>query len=258
MLSKKMIVSLALLVGVVLASVPALADTWSLAADYSSTAQGNRGWHYGAGSGLYFVTDASAFQTPVNYNAGGNRYLYFPVNYRATGGIAYALSDSMWVYDGGGSSIGADVAAGEVALMTNGNNQNSIVQWVAAVDGAYTYNVTFAQVGNSTNGVFVAQGDYTAQTYNQLGSENYFTGTASSQTYTYTGTVNLTAGQFLNFAVDALNQNGVNDFWNNTSLQTVQVDATIVSAPVPEPGSMMALATGLLGLVACSIRRRKS
>jgi hypothetical protein len=263
MKSKKFLFALALLVVV---TVPALATNWSLAGDFSSTTQGNNGWYYGTD---YYLTYSQAAAMATNGSCTsfvGDQYFghFSPAVdlWMLDAGVALFYSPqatSMYQYYNAGPWASGGIGAGKVAIMTSGATDHNVkARWVASIEGDYTYNVTFTDQTNSLNGVSVNWGDQNANTKIQLGAKTYITDAVSTQTYT--GTQHLLAGQYLEFVVDPHDANGNMHYIDNADkrFDVIGVDATITDVPAPEPGSLMAMATGLVGLVGFGIRRRKA
>lgn len=250
MIGKRFLLVLALLTMV---AVPAMATTWSLAGDFSSTTQGNNGWYYTKLWGGDLGTSASL------YSGTGFATSYKPETDVAlvmwggwpSGLFKTTAATTVYRYPMSWGAIGT-MAAGVVGMMPGNNGyQDTMAMWVAATEGDYSYNVTFsAAIAGATNGVRVLQNN----TY-EIGAMQFFSSTVTS--YTYSGTVHLTAGQSLSFEQHTNDSSGSMVFFDNYQCPITLVDATITDAQVPEPGSMMALASGLVGLVGFGIRRRK-
>jgi hypothetical protein len=268
-------------VAALLASIPALASSWNLANDFTTAANPNGQWFYGRSDGTnnFWEYHTAAWSSDWHgtgdnnstfYDAytGPPNYIYTPSsmiawnNYALAGQDAIAKSQAVSY-----SSRGGSVAAGTMVLETS-QARDEWVEWVAPSAGTYDVNVEFGGVGNSTaNYTQAVVKVYTVQpgwlpgqpgpdSFTQVWT-SYLDGTNSSRTFS-APSLSLASGQGLWFFVSRFDING-NDHWWDTSGANIftTLNATVSDASVPEPGSMMALATGLVGLIGFGVRRRR-
>jgi hypothetical protein len=152
--------------------------------------------------------------------------------------------------------------AGEMALFTGNGGWMPTARWRATADGDYTFNVDFRRVSNALLGVYVAtgSGDNSGGTVTNLFS-NFITN--DNPTRSYSGTVHLLAGQFIDFGLTAYGADGINhdgDMYQgfpHGTLQAVAVNATVSEAVTPEPSSLFALAMSGIAAGGMMIRRRR-
>jgi hypothetical protein len=271
----KFVFVMALVAILALVAVPVLGATWDLAADFTTLANpmgawqvgdGAQGWGpyhtingYGAKYNSVFAGQSAAFQT---WAYSGN-YVWGEC-IKNTG--AAGLSDYGAVYD-----------AGEVGLFQGCNDvwgwakhANSVLWTADANYDSITVNAKFSQIFAPTAGylsgctanVDVRFYDPTSQVSTDLlvdtisgyrgnPTTGYSDAIGTHNTTTWSGTTlnNIVAGQVIEFRV-----------WEPTHTDKNQtaISVTINSADVPEPGSMLALGSGLAGLLGFAIRRRRA
>lgn len=259
MFGKIILLALALMVVV---TVSASATTWDAYSGWTqrwiNPAQQdlNAPWYILAST----MDSGGAFVTP-NYNAyyadgsspvwnetisatqghGWGEQYWSPSIFKNTGADT-TVHPREWRYEGDWSgSESASAPAGSLILCANGGyiTQNKVaMRWKAVADGTYTVTATFT--GACTTGTNAGV------RFDVNGATQWTDSiTAYQQAKTYTHTFTLTAGQSLDAVV--------------TGQDAVMLNYTISDAPAntPEPGSMLALASGLVGLVGFGIRRRK-
>lgn len=263
--------AMAAMAGILLCVVSASAATWDFASSYTTASASNNQWVWGSPAympvGFMFPADL-----PVTVDNGGdwnapdyNTHSSAPIvrqGITACGPLVYNQTGSnVEMYQGpyGGSAAGhGTLCAGEVAMSISGNPFNPMARWRATVEGDYTYNVTFRAISNAWLGVGVEAGS---------GDNNNWPGTIASlnsgslngsvSTLTFTGSRHLAAGEYFDFYLTPLGEYNAHQ-WDVYTLNFVAVNATVSDAPVPEPGSMFALASGLVGLVGFGIRRKRA
>jgi hypothetical protein len=149
----------------------------------------------------------------------------------------------IWTANGDyGHTENVRIAAGAIAIGGNSSfipQNEAAIRWTATNAGTYSVTATFT--GACTTGTSANVG------FN-LGGVSQWSDAISTygQATTYTHTFTVTAGQTFDAVV--------------TGRDYVMLDYSITDAPVdtPEPGSMMAMASGLVGLLGFGIRRRKA
>lgn len=132
-------------------------------------------------------------------------------------------------------------------LNNSGQDRWAVLSYVAPAAGSYTFGVTFSNAAATpgcTTKAYVYMDPMGAA---WLAGTKLFEGevTATSSAFTGLTTVNLVAGDRLRFAVSGL---------GDVSFDSTRMSDTPVGA-LPEPGSLLAVAGGLIGLFA--VRRRK-
>lgn len=146
--------------------------------------------------------------------------------------------------------------AGQTTLMPGTSGVWAAIRWTAPATGQYVISALFTDQcldagAGKTTGVRVREGapDGVAYWTSTLSGfvgravNNYTDATGTNQSATYSGTLNLTAGQAIDFIVEA----------GSTKWLMTGVDITIATAPIPEPASLALLALGSLAL----LRRRR-
>lgn len=243
-----LLVVLAILACTLFAVVPVIANTWSLAADFSSTVNGNRGWWYGQ-EDYYTATDPTHWSVDWSANS-ASMYAgeVFATQFNPSvpmwgwGQVVYTTVPTTVSRYYGGTTTGT-IAGGVVLLgyyRGDGINPQDKhkVRWVAPAEGDYVFNVTFSRPANALNGVYVNKGDKSASphTLTKLVTEQYITDTTSAVSFTQG--VHLSSGQFLEFVVDTVGSDGVVHAWEGNRICFVQVDATITEGQAGTTGAI--------------------
>lgn len=234
--SVRFLVVLAILAGILVSVAPVVADTWSLAGDFSSTAQGNHGWYYRNAWGQSLGSSA-ALWGGTGFDTSYNMWTAVPIikwgGSGYTGSIFYTTQATGWgKYPMSWGQIGT-FPAGVVGFVTGDNNgQSTVARWVAAADGDYSYSVTFSAPPGSgdLNGVYVNS------SAGRLAGELFLS--ATNTAYSWTGSVHLLAGNFIDFVQDTQNASNVNTKWDNYELPVTLVNAIIYNTPVDTTGTI--------------------
>ena len=232
-----------------LTTVSASAATWDLAKDYSISNQNPNGaWTYGYIEGTAFTAYNS---TNIEDAAGNTQYTWRHNNDWDTWGN--------FAQDQGPNPIDAWTSYREVGQVTGGpgqENRQTTALWTATVAG--TYNVHVLVTGQSTKGggstvdTFVYQNlslidNGSVRGFYGRAVNNYTDRSGDSPFYAFDQVMTFAAGD--TFAV------GFNAADDGQSADNTGMEITITS--VPEPGSIVAMLSGLIGLAGFSIRRRK-
>jgi hypothetical protein len=229
--STKAMLTVAIVAVCVFPAAVSRADTtsWDIAGDFSETSNANGVWDYGY------------------YGVGGFHLL--PQKVSTSGTWAQTLGFTGWVPAEGytdpgvirntsGSSqtyVGITWAPGQLSLNPSGS-AITVARWAAPAAGTYNISATFTQLQGS-----VAQG---AEVYikDVQAFAKLLTGTGDTVTYTAANQV-LAAGDMVIFGAPG-----------NGNAQVVALSGTITA--VPEPGTIVLLGAGLLGLLAYAWRKR--
>ena len=224
-----------------LAALPAAAQTYDAAADFSAVNNANGVWSYGyedtLGSSLNLFTDQFA---PTATTSGWNKNIQYSV--------PMVIKNSGAAPDSGFADL--VIAPGQLVFHPGPQDQFGVVRFTASQSGLYTLNSSFVPVttdGTTTdvhvleNGVSLFDGLVTG-TYN-----------APHGTSFGPSALSLNAGDTVDFAVGyGANQNFYSD---STGLSAT---LTRSDAPVPEASTTVSLGLMLaLGLGAAVIARRK-
>ncbi len=255
MLRKSLCVGVVFLAGVLGAVSAVQAVTYSLANDFSYTNNSDTSiWSYRTGSDgaswgltetypLLMTTSnantvwGSAFPTSPTLAGDGN---YWGIGKNTTG------SDQVWAGY-------MTWKAGDV-MFHPGNSDTShyglVVSWLAPATGtadlAMTLTREFGDGWGDSVGYSVAQRSGATDTL--LQGLTHTIGPNAGDSVSYSQTVSVTAGNRVFFRID----NGANAGWDIT-----KADITVTLTPIPEPGTLALLASGLIGLIAYAWRKHK-
>jgi hypothetical protein len=250
--TSKILVLVAVVAFAMMLSVGAQADTWNLGPsfwDSWSTTNGQHPVSFG-----YSTTNAAldADLTGYNYNLYGSVGALWVLAYYGTPDVAnyvwfnYGANDQPVMETSYASSYNewAMVAPGEIAAVASTTKQ-SIIRWTAAVAGSYQIT---GSVGTRASTAQAYQISVNANQVLARGWTDASTDQANPSMAPFTYTVSLAAGDTVDFMARA----------NPTAsgIYPVIFDAVITDV-VPEPGSMLLLGMGVVGLAARVRARRK-
>lgn len=182
-----------------------LSKTFDLSSDFSVKNNPNQNWQYG-----YSATNSLApeeFRLDKNVDATGTVLFWHPDSNHGPGPGYYPyIAFNPTQQSQMGSSNGWAVRAGEVAMEASNTGQYSLVRFVAPTYGTYTVSARFAGVhfGLSTTDVHVLHNGTSlldADIDGYGGDASFHKVQGSNPTASYSGQVNLKAGDTLTFAV---------------------------------------------------------
>jgi hypothetical protein len=212
-------------------------------------------------SGLATTADAGPFSLAGNWSAtndGLNSWLYGRYTSASapdpTTFVKFSVYDTTWATGMGfwrtpsqidpnieknltasplSPCCGLSFAPGEVAF--GPYLGPAVARWTAPANGIYDIAAAFETIQSVND---------SPNAYVYWGSTQLFNQTATASGISYAGSVNMLAGQTIDFVVWGVNVNN----------KTTQVDATIT--PIPEPASMLLLGTGVIAVVRAVRRKR--
>jgi hypothetical protein len=233
--SKKctLISTFATLLGLAIVALPSVASAFSAAGDFSIASNPNGAWSYGWSTtlGSAFNLDSSSTN---NYQGSG--LSAWTSNLAADGsplvlhnGTANPLSDANSTFQ-----------PGQLALGPGFFLQYSVLRWTAPTSGTFSLSATFSglsSLGDSAD-VHILHDGVSIFDSNVTGSPS---------PVSFSGPVNITAGDTLDFAVGVGSDGNYNE------------DLTALSAAiaVPEPGTLGLVGMGLGCLLSFRFRKRK-
>ncbi len=258
--------------GLALVAMPTSAETWNLADDFSLTNNNGTGaWAYGyvdqASGNAFTLYDQSTsfYQSPGGWNQPlpywGNG------NWSDGGMVAKNTSSTAFIWTAWNKDPNYwYVEPGAVSLASGKNRSHlAAVRWTANFTGTIDLSATAIMSGKGGPQAMAVVKNSTILS-NELvdgfaGSGPDYTNRTGNWTKTFTSSIDVNVGDNIYFVHDLNYQTGygwaTNWGTNSWENRNVSLSATIVSQPTPEPGSMLALGSGLIGLLGFAVRRRK-
>lgn len=216
--------------GLSLATAQAATLTYDVANDFSAINNPNGAWSFGTFSGSTF----NAFSAPSVHHGVIQRWN----GASSDPSVDYNPSDSTVVASDWGTITWAPHA-----VLLNPYGGAAVARWTATTAGTADLNAVFteAQVAGTPPSVTIYRNNTQEWTYGA-----WITGSTSDSTTATLSGLSVAAGDTIDFVVS---QNGS---------KTIRLAATITETThVPEPSTLLLVATGLLGLMAYAWRKRR-
>jgi hypothetical protein len=228
MFSRKLTLILLLTLGLV--GIPAFSQTWNAFNDFAGPVNPNGAWSYGYGTTgssftLYDIYALNCFGTPLN--------CWQP--------LVTVIGTPNLTWNNTGNFVNFSTAVIPPGLTQHpGPSVDAITQWTAPLTGAYTISGFFQIADVNPSGIVGLVFENGTPLFQQelLGPPAQHPNTPGGIETFYFSALMLNAGDVISFGVN-------ND--GNFLFDTTHFNATVTA--VPEPGSMVLLASGLVGVV---------
>jgi hypothetical protein len=244
------LIVLAITAGILVAA-PCLATTWTAAPDFHAAYAGT-GYTYGPWS--YGYTDNVSLDLSGGYSFGLMSARDGSADYDRMSGIPGSDVNGMIIRNNTDTEWNG-IAPYGMALHPGSNNYKTVLRFTASTAGLYSVDSRFELqwIGQETQwGTLSGQSDSHVIKYVNSTSVSQLAGKillSGDSTLSYIDSVSLNAGESIDFI---LGEGG-----NGYLYDITRVAVTVTSQDVPEPGSMLALGTGFVGLIGFVVRKRR-